>query len=81
MHLNLNVAEAERLARLEAANQIFEDIEALLSTDKSKSVLLSMTSPDELNAIFEDLERCFAENERYEKCKAVLKWRELLSLG
>lgn len=72
--------EAERLERLDAANQIFEDIEALLSNDKSKNYLLSMTSPDELSNIFEDLERCFAENEKYEKCKVVLKWKDSLNV-
>jgi hypothetical protein len=69
--------EVGRQERLEAANEIFEDIVALLSTDRSRNYLLSMTSPEQLNTIFEDLERCFAENEDYEKCKIVLRWKNL----
>lgn len=78
--MNSQDTEVERLQRLDAANRIFEDIEALLSNDKSKNYLLSMTSLDELNIIFEDLERCFAESEDYEKCKVVLKWKDSLSV-
>jgi hypothetical protein len=73
--MNLQDSAEERLERFETAKRIFEDIEALLSTEKSRNVLFSTTTLDQLITIFEHLEKCFAESEDYEKCKVVLKWK------
>lgn len=66
------------MERLEEANGVYEDLKEFFETEQKAFYLTTAISTENLERILDEIQQIFVEEEEFEKCARISKWREQL---
>jgi hypothetical protein len=66
------------MERLEEANGVYEDLKEFFETEQKAFYLTTAISTENLEQILDEIQQIFVEEEEFEKCARISKWREQL---
>ena len=66
------------MERLEEANSVYEDIREFFETEQKAFYLTTAISTENLEQILDEIQQIFVDEEEFEKCAQISKWREQL---
>lgn len=66
------------MERLEEANGVYEDIKEFFETEQKAFYLTTAISTENLEQILDEIQQIFVDEEEFEKCAQISKWREQL---
>ena len=66
------------MERYHEAIKIYYDVEDFFSTNESRKYLTKSISIDNVREVLEELSIIFVDEEDYEKCSQIQKWKSIL---